>query len=190
MRSITEKNELQKLLKQKAEFYCFQELKSQESDIPDLLHNQPGYQFYSNCGNRKGHSGIGILTNQKPLKIETKIGFKQFDNEGRFLLLEFKDYILINFYIINGGRQKENMAYKLEFYKYFLTKFLKKFKTKKLILIGDFNIAHTELDLARPKQNQNNTMFTPKEREQIDNILKLNFIDTFRYFNKKGNNYT
>jgi exodeoxyribonuclease-3 len=190
IRSVTGKNELPKLLKQKADFYCFQELKAQEYDIPKELYNIKNYQLYSNCGNKKGHSGVGILTNQKPLKIETKIGFKQFDNEGRFLLLEFKTYILINFYIINGSRQKDNLVYKLDFYKYLITKYLPKYKNKKLILLGDFNIAHTEIDLARPKQNQNNIMFTPEERKQINNLLKLNFIDTFRYFHKEENNYT
>ena len=190
IRSIVNKNELQKLFQEKADFYCFQELKSQEPDIPDLLHNQPGYQFYSNCGNRKGYSGVGILTNQKPLKVETKIGFKQFDDEGRFLLLEFKDYILINFYIINGGQKKENLDYKLKFYDYLINQYLAEQKNKNIILIGDFNIAHKEIDLARPKENQNSIMFTIDERIQIDNLLKLNFIDTFRYFNKKGNNYT
>ncbi len=190
IRSIIFKNELPKLLKQKADFYCFQELKAQEKDIPEVLNQIKNYQFYSNCGKRKGHSGVGILTNQKPIRIENKIGFKQFDDEGRFLMLEFKTFILINFYIINGGRQKENMAYKLKFYKYFLTKYLPKFKTKNLILIGDFNIAHTDIDLARPKQNQNNTMFTLEERIQITNLLKLNFIDSFRYLHKAGDNYT
>jgi len=190
IRSVSDKQEFPKLLKQKADFYCLQELKAQEIDIPKKIFEIKNYRFYTNCGNKKGHSGVGILTNQKPLSVATKIGFKQFDTEGRFLMLEFKHYILINFYIINGGRQKENMTYKLKFYNYLLTKYLPKFKNKNLILIGDFNIAHTEIDLARPKQNQNNTMFTPLERKQLDNLLKLNFIDTFRYLNSKGENYT
>lgn len=190
IRSVISKNELSKLLKQKADFYCFQELKAQEKDVLENLNNIKNYQLYLNCGIRKGYSGVGILTNQKPISIETKIGFKLFDEEGRFLLLEFDKYLLINLYIINGGRKKENMDYKLNFYNYFLNKYLSKFKNKNLILIGDFNIAHKEIDLARPKQNQNNTMFTPDERKQIDNLLKLNFIDTFRYFHQKGNNYT
>jgi exodeoxyribonuclease-3 len=105
-------------------------------------------------------------------------------------MLEFKDYILINFYIINGARDKTNMDYKLNFYKYLLAKYLPKLKNKNLILTGDFNIAHTEIDLARPKENKNNTMFTPEERKQIDQLLNLDFIDTFRYLNEEGDNYT
>lgn len=190
IRSIFSKNEFSNVLKQKSDFYCFQELKAQEEDIPQEIFNIKNYQFYSNCGNKKGHSGVGILTNQKPIKIETKIGFKQFDNGGRFLLLEFKKFILINFYVINGGRAKENLDYKLKFYEYLLKKYLPKLKNKNIILVGDFNIAHQEIDLARPKQNQNSIMFTKEERMQLDNLLKSNFIDSFRYFNKEGNNYS
>ncbi len=190
IRSIFSKNEFSNILKQKADFYCFQELKAQDQDIPPEIHKIKNYKFYTNCGNRKGHSGVGILTNQIPLKIETEIGFKQFDNEGRFLALEYKDFTIINFYVINGGRKKENLDYKLKFYKYLLEKYLPKQKNKNLILAGDFNIAHQEIDLARPEENQNNIMFTKEERTQIDNLLSANFIDSFRHLSKEPHQYT
>ncbi len=190
IRSVISKNELPKLLKSKADFYCFQELKSQEKDIPSELSNLKGYQLYLNCGERKGYSGVGILTNQQPITIETKIGFNPFDKEGRFLLLEFKNYILINLYVINGGQKKEKLEYKLNFYNHLLKKYLPKLKHKNIILIGDFNIAHQEIDLARPKENKHSIMFTPEERKQIDKLLTLDFIDTFRHLNKEGHNYT
>lgn len=190
VRSVINKNELPKLLKSKADFYCFQELKSQEKDIPSELSNLKGYQLYLNCGERKGYSGVGILTNQQPITIETKIGFNPFDKEGRFLLLEFKNYILINLYVINGGQKKEKLEYKLNFYNHLLKKYLPKLKHKNIILIGDFNIAHQEIDLARPKENKHSIMFTPEERKQIDKLLTLDFIDTFRHLNKEGHNYT
>ncbi|MDD3808523.1 MAG: exodeoxyribonuclease III [Candidatus Pacebacteria bacterium] len=189
MRSINSKNEFKNLLKEKADFYCFQELKAREEDIPEDIHIK-GYNFYSNCADKKGYSGVGILTNQTPISIETKIGFKPFDNEGRFLLLEFKNYILINFYIINGGQKKENLDYKLNFYNYLINKYLPKFKNKNIIMVGDFNIAHKEIDLSHPEKHQNSIMFTKEERKQIDNLLKSNFIDTFRYFNSEKDNYT
>jgi len=189
IRSINSKNEFKNLLKEKADFYCFQELKAQEEDIPEDIHIK-GYNFYSNCADKKGYSGVGILTNQTPISIETKIGFKPFDNEGRFLLLEFKNYILINFYIINGGQKKENLDYKLNFYNYLINKYLPKFKNKNIIMVGDFNIAHKEIDLSHPEKHQNSIMFTKEERKQIDNLLKLNFIDSFRYFNSEKDNYT
>ena len=93
----------------------------------------------------------------------------------------------MNLYLPNGGRQKQDMAYKLKTYDKLFSYIKNK---KKLILIGDFNIAHKTIDLARPKENKNNTGFTPEEREKIDQLLDLGFVDTFRMFNKKGDNYS
>jgi len=103
--------------------------------------------------------------------------------------LDFKDFSLINVYLPHGGRKKENLQYKLKAFKE-LRKYLKKIKDKKIILAGDFNVAHTELDLAKPKENRNNVMFLPQERVQIDKILKLGFFDTFRYLHKKEKAFT
>ncbi|MBU1730279.1 exodeoxyribonuclease III, partial [Patescibacteria group bacterium] len=126
----------------------------------------------------------------KPKKVTQKLGLKRFDQEGRILQIEYSDFILINLYFPHGGRQKENLNYKLECYNY-LFNLLKKKGGKNIILIGDFNIAHTEIDLARPKSNQNNIMFTLKEKQQLDKLIKLGFSDTFRNFNEnKINNYT
>lgn len=107
--------------------------------------------------------------------------------EGRFLQLEFEEFLIINAYMPHGGRDKRNLPYKLEAYQA-LIKYLSSLllKTKKpLILAGDFNVAHKEADLARPKENENNTMFTKEEREQIDKIIQLGFIDSFRKFHQK-----
>jgi exodeoxyribonuclease-3 len=133
--------------------------------------------------------GVGVLTKEKPIEIKQKIEIEKFDEEGRFLELKYSHFTLINFYAPHGGRQKENLDYKLKAYEKFLD-YLKERKNKNLIIAGDFNIAHKEIDLARSKENENNTMFTPKEREQIDKIIKLGFVDTFRYFHKDGGNYT
>ena len=105
------------------------------------------------------------------------------------LKLKYPDFTLVNFYIPHGGRQKENLSYKLEVYELLLN-FLSKIKNQNVIVIGDFNIAHQEIDLARPKDNQKNIMFTPEERRKLDEIIELGFIDSFRIFNKKGGNYT
>jgi len=132
---------------------------------------------------------VGVFSKKRPLEIKTKLGLKRFDSEGRFLELQYSEFTLANFYLPHGGRQKENLSYKLEVYQK-LFQYLKKMKNKKLILIGDFNVAHEEIDLARPKQNKNNIMFTPKEREQIDKLLNLGFVDSFRKFHKEGGHYT
>lgn len=109
--------------------------------------------------------------------------------EGRFLKLTFPRFTLINFYLPHGGRKKENLDYKLKVYD-FLLNYLSKLVNEKVILSGDFNIAHEDIDLARPKQNQNNIMFTPEERKKIDNLIQLGYVDTFRIFNQEGGNYT
>jgi len=105
------------------------------------------------------------------------------------LEVKFADFTLFNLYIPHGGRQKENLTYKLEVYKKLFEK-LRNLKDKNVILIGDFNVAHAEIDLARPKQNQNNIMFSEVERKQIDGIIDLGIVDSFRMFNGESGNYT
>lgn len=189
IRSAHNKGLLNWVKKTNADIYCFQELKAQESQIPIDLLDLKKYKHYFNTAEKKGYSGVGVFTKEKPIKQENKLGSTRFDKEGRILKLEFKDFILINFYIPYGGREKENLEYKLQTYKKIFS-YLKKLKNKNVILVGDFNIAHQEIDLARPRSNKNNIMFTPKEREQIDKLLNLGFVDTFRELNGDKIQYT
>jgi exodeoxyribonuclease III len=189
IRAIHEKGFKKWFLQEEPDILCLQEIKADEDQIPEELKKVFGYLVYFNPAQKKGYSGTAIYTKIKPEKVSTKIGFKQFDEEGRFIRLDFRDFILINFYIPNGGQNKENLDYKLKFYDY-LIKYLRKIKNKPIILAGDFNVAHQEIDLARPKENQDSIMFTPKERQQIDKILDLGFIDTFRQFYKEGGSYS
>lgn len=189
LRAIYKRNFLEWLKKENAEIVCLQEIKAQKKGLPAALTNHKTYHSFFNQAQKKGYSGVLVYTKQKPLFVEQKLGLERFDKEGRMLRLDFGDFILINLYLPHGGRQKENLEYKLDCYRY-LIKYLEKFKDKKVLLIGDFNIAHREIDLARPKENQNNIMFTPQEREQIDKITGLGFIDTFRKFHQEGGNYT
>ncbi len=189
IRAVYKKDFLKWLRATNADIVCLQEIKAQKEQIPTDLLKQKDYYFYFNQAVKKGYAGVAVYTKQKPLKVECKLGLKRFDQEGRILKLEYSDFTLINLYFPHGGRQKENLNYKLEVYKYFLN-YLKRIKDKNIILIGDFNIAHQEIDLSRPKQNQNNIMFTSEERKQIDKIINSGFIDGFRKFNKEGKNYT
>lgn len=186
---------------------CLQEIKAQPEHIPVELTQSKDYHLYLNSAQKKGYAGVAVYSKIKPQKVNNIIGLERFDSEGRFLELHFPGFILINLYLPHGGRQKENMGYKLEVYDWLL-KYLKKFlrrsgrspdlrryvgasgKNRNIILIGDFNIAHTELDLARPKDNINNTMFTPQERQQLDKLESLRFIDTFRKMHQRGGYYT
>ena len=115
--------------------------------------------------------------------METKLGIERFDDEGRCLKLTFKDFILFNFYIPNGSRDKKDIPYKLEVYKALLPIF-KNISEQPVVLTGDFNIAHNEIDVYHAKQNYNNTMFTKEEREQITKLIDIGYIDTFRYLAK------
>ncbi len=117
------------------------------------------------------------------------MGYEEFDKDGRFIRLDYNNFSLINLYIPNGGRKKEKFDYKFKVYDKLLT-YLEKERGKNLVLTGDFNIAHKEVDLAHPDRNKNNTMFTPKERQLLDKLLDLGFVDTFRVFNKEKGNYT
>ena len=189
IRAIAQKGFLKWFKRVKAEIICLQEIKAQYGQIPVDLINFKNYQVFLNSAQKKGYAGVAIYTKQKPLKVETKLSMRRFDKEGRMLHLKYSKFDIINFYLPQGGREKENLDYKLGAYQH-IFKYLKKIKSKKIILIGDFNIAHQEIDLARPKQNQNNTMFTPMERKQIDKIIKMSFTDTLRHFYKEGGYYT
>lgn len=189
IRAVCKKGFLNWFCKENADIVCLQEIKAKESQVPVELQNINGYFSYFNSAERPGYSGTAVFTKQKPISVEYKIELKRFDEEGRVIKLKFPKFILFNFYIPHGSRDKKYMDYKLETYEY-LFEYLKKFKNEKIILTGDFNIAHKEIDLAQPKQNEKNTGFTKEEREKIDKLVGLGFVDSFRKFNKKGNNYT
>jgi len=189
LRAIYKKGFWEWFEKIKADIVCLQETKIQDEQLSFDLVRLKNYSSFFNSASKKGYSGVGVFSKKKPLEIKRKLGLKRFDNEGRFLELQYPEFTLINLYLPHGGRQKENLAYKLKVYQ-FLFKYLQKMNKQKLILIGDFNIAHQEIDLARPKQNKNNIMFTPKEREQIDRLIDLGFTDSFRKFYKEGGHYT
>lgn len=168
---------------------CLQEIKVNQSTLPQELKNIDGYFFYLNSAQKRGYAGTAIYTKEKPLAVLDKIGLSTFENEGRMIILTFAKYILINLYFPHGGRAKEKLEYKLNCYQKF-QRYLKSTKQQKIILVGDFNIAHTELDLARPKQNRDNIMFTSKERQMLDKIIDLGFIDSFRQFHQEGNYFS
>lgn len=183
LRAVFKKGFLNWFKKANADIVCLQEIKLQEGQIPESLINPDGYFSYFSYAQKKGYSGVAVYTKEKPKAVEKKLGFEKFDSEGRILKLEFKNFVLINFYMPHGGRAKENLDYKFKAYQHSFD-YLKKNKGKPLILAGDFNIAHEEIDLARPKDNQKNIMFTPEERKQIDKLVDLGFSDTFRKFHK------
>jgi exodeoxyribonuclease-3 len=189
LRAVYKRNFLKWVKSVDADFICLQEVKAQKEKLPQELLNIGKYHAFFNFAQKPGYSGVAVFAKKKPKTVEQKLGFTRFDNEGRILRLDYSDFSLINLYLPHGGRQKENLVYKLQVYK-FLTDYLRKLKDRKIILIGDFNIAHRDIDLARPRQNNNNIMFTPEERQQLDKIVNLGFTDTFRMFHQEGGCYT
>jgi exodeoxyribonuclease-3 len=177
--------------KESPDIICFQEIKANAEQLPPHLRNLPGYFVFINSAERGGYSGVATYTKEKP--IETRKGFniKKFDIEGRILISEFKSFTLFNIYFPNGKQGKERLEYKMDFYEAFLDEVDKlKAKGKNIISCGDFNTAHKEIDLARPKENEKISGFLPIERAWIDKFVEHGYVDTFRYFNKQPNNYT
>lgn len=177
---------------EKPDIICLQETKVDESQIFDELKAPKGYEYYySHCSYKKGYSGVVTFTKNKPKEVSFNIGIYKFDIEGRIVETDFDDFVLLNVYFPNGTSGYHRVEYKLEFYDA-LFLYLKKYRGtgKKHIVCGDYNTAHKEIDLARPKENEGNSGFLPEERKKIDEIIEMGYIDTFRMFNNDGGNYT
>jgi len=188
LRSVCTKGFTKEFQKYKADIICLQETRTSKIILP-LEFVFSGYKAYSNPSSRKGFHGTAVVTRVKPSKITKTVGYSRFDSEGRFLRLDFPQFVLINLYMPHGGRNKEEMKYKLGAYNALLN-YLAKLSNLNVILAGDFNVAHNPIDLARPKENVSNTMFTLEERHKIDELIKLGFVDSFRKFCKAGGHYT
>ncbi len=183
-RSCMSKGCLDFIKKEKADVYCFQEVKSE--DVPFI----EGYEVFNFPAKKKGYSGTLIYSKHKPISVSYGLGQKDFDDEGRVIVLEFENFFLINAYFPHSSRDLSRLNFKLRFDKTF-EEFCKKLEKKKpLVLTGDFNVAHRDIDLANPKQNVKNAGFTPQERLWFDEFLKSGYIDTFREFVKENGHYT
>lgn len=189
LRAVYKRGFLDWLQASRADIVCLQEIKAQKEQLSSNLLKPKGYWAFFNCACKKGYSGVSVYSKKKPLTVKKKLDLKRFDQEGRMLELQYPGFTLINFYLPHGGHQKENLAYKLAVYER-LFAYLGRVHRKRVVLIGDLNVAHQEIDLARPKQNRNNIMFTLEERRQIDRLVKLGFIDSFRRFHPEGGHYS
>lgn len=164
---------------------CLQEIKAREDQVPDEIRAIRAYHTIWNSAVRPGYSGVAMLTKEKPLHIQKGFGIEKFDAEGRTIVLEFPAFYAINTYFPRGDTwpesEKKRLTYKLQFYESFLT-FCEELRKKKPIIIsGDVNTAHQEIDLKNPAENAINTGFMPVERAWIDKLIAKGYIDTFRY---------
>ncbi|BAF71603.1 exodeoxyribonuclease III [Sulfurovum sp. NBC37-1] len=180
IRAVEKKNALKWIDESDIDFLGLQEIKAEADQIPDSIFEKH-YKFQSiNSSSRKGQSGVALFTNIKG----TASGGDHIDilNEGRINEYHFGSYVLFNVYFPNGQRSEERLAYKLAFYERFLA-YINEVRTegKSIIICGDVNTAHKEIDLARPKSNENTSGFLPVERAWMDKLLDNGYIDTFRY---------
>ena len=162
-----------------ADMFCIQESKLQEGQI-DL--DLPGYEQYWNYAERKGYSGTAVFTRQTPLSVTNGIGIAEHDTEGRVITLEFDGYYLVCCYTPNSKQKLERLDYRMEWEDAFRAYLLSLDAKKPLILCGDLNVAHKEIDLKNPKTNHHNAGFTDEERDKMTTLLSSGFTDTFRYF--------
>ena len=162
-----------------ADMFCVQEIKLQEGQI-DL--DLKGYHQYWNYAEKKGYSGTAIFTKDKPLSIEYGLGIEEHDTEGRIITLEYEDFYLVNVYTPNSQRGLGRLDYRMTWEDDFRD-YLNKLDGKKpVILCGDLNVAHKEIDLANPSTNKKNPGFTDEERGKLTELLDSGFIDSFRHF--------
>ncbi|MDD3248494.1 MAG: exodeoxyribonuclease III [Methanosarcina sp.] len=191
LRAAMKKGFLNLLLEQKFDVICIQETKASLEKLPREAKNIPGYYNYFVSAERSGYSGVGTFLKEKPLKVETGMGIEEFDREGRFLRIDYEDFTLMNIYFPNGKASRERLEYKMAFYDAFLDYAnALKAEGKKLVICGDVNTAHREIDLARPRENETISGFLPEERAWMDKFLAAGYLDTFRMFNSEGGNYS
>ena len=168
-----------------ADIFAIQETKLQAPQITDEMKDIQGYNaFWSHATVKKGYSGVCTYTRIKPKRINYGMGEPKFDNEGRIIEMDFDDFVFFNVYFPNGQMGEERLRYKLDFYEEFF-KYADAYKNqgRSLVIAGDYNTAHNEIDLKNPKANEKTSGFLRIERDWLDRIIENGYIDTYRYFN-------
>lgn len=187
IRSVLKKGALDLIANEQPDIVCFQETKAHPDDVEAFW---PDYVANWNWAEKKGYSGVLTLSKTKPLSVTRGIGTAEHDMEGRVLTTEFADFFLVNVYVPNSKRELTRLPYRQQWDRDFLA-YLKGLEaTKPVIWCGDLNVAHMEIDLARPKGNEKNHGFTPEERAGFSAFVAAGFVDTFREFEKAGGHYT
>jgi exodeoxyribonuclease III len=192
IRAIQKKGFIEWVLKENPDILCLQETKAHPEQLAEELLKINGYQsFFSSSKVKKGYSGVAIYTKQEPFKVEHGFGIPKFDDEGRIIVADFNKFVVINIYYPNGKASEDRLKYKMDFYDAFLD-YVKNLKSKgkKLVVCGDVNTAHKEIDIARPKENENISGFLKIERDWMDKFVGYGYVDTFRMFNQEPEQYT
>lgn len=189
LRAAQKKGFLEWLEMAQPDILAVQETKCHPDQLDPLLRQPPGYNTHWASAEKKGYSGVALFSKQTPLSVEIGLGIDEYDREGRTIVADYGNFVLLAAYFPNGSRDHSRVPYKMAYKRDFLT-YCNELRAqgRSVIFCGDINTAHQEIDLARPKQNQNTTGFLPQERAWIDNVIDQGYIDTYRrlYPDKNG----
>ncbi|HNT52780.1 MAG TPA: exodeoxyribonuclease III [Candidatus Syntrophosphaera sp.] len=191
LRAVLNKDFIATIQREQPDWLGLQETKLQEHQIPSELEALINYRFYWSHAARKGYSGTAVLSRPVPLQVDYGFGNPEFDSEGRIVRCEYKHLIIYNIYFPNGQLGDERLDYKLRFYDRCLERMQEDRASGKMVLVtGDYNTAHKEIDLANPKENEKTSGFLPIERAWLDKIVEHDWVDTFRLFHPEPQRYS
>jgi exodeoxyribonuclease-3 len=191
IRSISGKGFLEWVGAERADLICLQETKAHPLQLDEFLLHPAGYRSWWSSAERKGYSGVATYSTIEPCSVTEGLGIEEYDREGRTVTLDFGAFVLFNIYFPNGGEDNRRVPFKLAFCEAVLAKAVElRHAGRRLVICGDFNTAHKEIDLARPAENVTNTGFLPEERAWIDRFVAEGFTDTFRAFSREPGHYT
>jgi exodeoxyribonuclease-3 len=192
LRAVWKKNFTASVEQLGADILAVQETKIQEAQLTDPMRNIPGYStFWSHAATKKGYSGVGTYTRIAPRRVGTGIGISRFDDEGRIIEMDFDDFVFFNVYFPNGQMGEDRLQYKLDFYEAFFD-YTGRLRDggRSLVISGDYNTAHNEIDLKNPKANEKTSGFLRIERDWLDLITAEGYVDTFRHFHPEAVKYS
>ncbi len=192
IRAVARKGNLEEVFAGKQpDLLCLQETKAHPDQLTASIRHPKGYFSYFSWAEKKGYSGVATFSRDEALSVRTDFVESGFGEEGRILVTEHPDFLVYNMYFPNGKASSERLRYKMDFYEACLRDVVTAVESgKNVIICGDVNTAHTEIDLARPKENAQISGFLPKERAWIDRLIDAGFTDTFRLFETGGGHYS
>lgn len=191
LRACMKKDFMEFLENEDPDILGIQETKLQEDQIPKEILEQTKYKTYFSSAEKKGYSGVALFTKEEPIKVSYCLPDDRFNHEGRQVIAEFKDFVLINSYFPNGQMNDDRLQFKMDYYDCMFDYMQEIVKSgKNIIVCGDYNTAHKEIDLKNPKANSERSGFLPIERAWIDKIIENGYVDTFREFNSEPHEYS
>jgi exodeoxyribonuclease III len=191
LRAVSKKGLFEWIEAEKPDILCLQETKLQEETLADNIRNIEGYNSYFSFAEKKGYSGVVTYCRSEPISVKYGVGIQKFDSEGRIVITEFEEFTLFNIYFPNGQKDEHRLRYKLEFYDNLLEYWNAEVeKGKKLIICGDYNTAHTPMDIKNAKANEKTSGFLQIERDWLDKLIKNGYTDTYRYVNPEKIEYS